>query len=104
MTENTGATAESTGSFFQALFDMSFTNLITMRFLRVIYMLLVALSGIGVVVTILMAFTQSFSAGLTSLVLGAGGWILYVIIIRVSLEVIAVLFKIKDNTEKMAQG
>lgn len=105
MTEpTTPTTAPSNNGFFQALFDTSFTDLITMRFLKVIYMLVLVLSALGLLVAVLGAFAVDAGQGFLFLIVGGAAWLLYVILIRVSLEVIAVLFKIGDNTERMANS
>ncbi|MCO6501876.1 MAG: DUF4282 domain-containing protein [Acidimicrobiales bacterium] len=102
MTEPT--TNTQTGSFFGALFDTSFSNLITMRFLKVIYTVILVLSGLGVLVWVFAAFDAGGAVAFVSLIVGLAGWLLYVILIRVSLEVIAVLFKISENTSRMTEA
>lgn len=101
---NPDPTVQSTEGFFQALFDMSFTNLITLRFLRVIYMIAVVFTGIGALIFVATSFSQNGGAGILALILVVPAWLLYVVLIRVSLEVIAVLFKISDNTQRMANS
>ena len=102
MTEPT--TNTQTASFFGVLFDTSISNLITMRFLKVIYTVILVLSGLAVLVWVFAAFDAGGAVAFVSLIVGLAGWLLYVILIRVSLEVIAVLFKISENTSRMTEA
>ena len=73
---NPDPTVQSTEGFFQALFDMSFTNLITLRFLRVIYMIAVVFTGIGALIFVATSFSQNGGAGILALILVVPAWLL----------------------------
>lgn len=92
-----------TKGFLGSLFDFSFTSFVTLRFLRVIYALLVVL--------ILLAGLAFFIAGLASGEAAgiAGAFIvvplatlLYLVFARIYMEIIALFFRIGENTNRMA--
>lgn len=81
--------------FFAALFDLDFKNFVALRFIKVIYViaiLFIGLFGIG-------GFIVSLGNGLyLNAMLFLMFLFFYLIAIRVWLEVIAVLFRIGENT------
>jgi uncharacterized protein DUF4282 len=89
--------------FFASLFDTSFDELITPRIIKVLYILFMIVLGLFALVFVISAFSQSSGLGaLTLFVLAPLGFLLYLIMIRVYLELVIVLFKIKESTERMA--
>jgi hypothetical protein len=93
--------------FLASLFDFSFSEYITMKVIRVLYMLIVILVGIVALFMLLgglMALGSNPVQGLLTIILAPVGFLLYVVMSRVYLELVMVIFKIGDNTEKMANG
>ncbi len=85
-------------SLFTGLFDFGFTTFITLKFLRVIYgllMILILLLGLAF-------FFQFASLGgafvLIALVIVPFATLLYLILARISMELIALFFRIGENT------
>ncbi len=89
---------EQDRGFFAALFDTSFSSLVTRRVLGVLYLIVVVLLGLALLVCIIAAFTQKIWLGLVLLILSPLIYFLYLIWIRIWFEVIVVLFNIADNT------
>ena len=90
---------EETKGFFGALFDFTFTDFITSKMIRLLYIILIIAAGIGTIVFIIGAFNASAALGaLTLLILGPIGFIIAVICIRIYMEIIIVLFRIAENT------
>ncbi len=87
-------------SFFASLFDFDFNTFITMRFLKVIYIVFTVLVGLAAVAFFVGGISQGGSGAIFALVFVPLIALFYLIMIRVSLEVIALLFRIGDNTEK----
>jgi hypothetical protein len=89
--------------FFQALFDLSFSEFITTRIIKVLYVLAI----IGVGLFSLAIFLSLARAGVGGLILGLIVaplvFLLYVIFTRVWLELIMVIFRIADHTRQIAQ-
>ncbi len=92
-------------NFLRALFDTRFTTLITPKVIRVLYILAIIGIGIGAIFTVVAAFNESTGLGvLTLLVLAPLGFLLYVIIARLYLEIVIVLFKIHESARAIAQN
>ena len=85
--------------FFGSLFDISFTTFVTTRIIKVVYVVTLAMIGLGAIVLIVAAFATSVGAGLFVLVIVAPlGALLYVIYARVLLEIVMAVFRIMENT------
>lgn len=89
--------------FFAALFDFSFTSFVTLRFLKVIYAVLVALILVGGVVAFFAFLFRGGGSILVALVLVPLGTFLYLVIARVYMEILALFFRIGENTSMIAQ-
>jgi len=87
--------------FFASLFDFGFTSFITLKFLRVIYGVVVVL----ILLTGAFLFISSISQGgmyaVLAIVFVPIGTLIYLVITRVSMEIIALLFRIGENTSLM---
>jgi hypothetical protein len=93
-------------AFWAGLFDFSFTRFITLKFIRVIYIILVAMIGlVG-----LLLFFVSLASGH-----GVGGvfvafsvvplvTLFWIILARLTLEGIVVIFRIGENTTRIAES
>lgn len=88
--------------FFASLFDFGFTSFVTLKFLRVVYIVALAvigLTGFGLFLTYLS------QGGVYVLIAIVGTPILmlvYLLLVRVGLETIALLYRIEENTSIMA--
>jgi hypothetical protein len=86
-------------SFFASLFDFGFTSFITLRFLKVIYTILVVLILFVGAIALIVGLASGSAAGvLLGLILAPLLTLFYLIMARVWLEVIAMFFRIGDNT------
>jgi hypothetical protein len=89
--------------FFNALFDLSFSEFITTKIIKLLYMLSIVGAGIGALVVMGGGMASSEGVGkLFFLILAPVLFIVYVIGARVWLELIIVIFKIAENTTKIA--
>lgn len=89
--------------FFTQLFDFSFSEFITAKIIKFIFILGLILSGIATLGIIISAFSQSVMFGIFALILSPLIFLIYIILLRVSLEVIMVIFRISENIEKLAE-
>jgi hypothetical protein len=91
-------------NFFATLFDFNFTSFITLRFLKVIYGILVALILLGGAVFFFSGLASRTGLGVVfALVVAPLATLAYLIMTRISLEVIAMFFRIGDNTALTVQ-
>ncbi len=94
-------TLESKG-FFAALFDFGFTSFITLKFIRVIYtVLVIAACIVGLVVFAGLANRGGVGV-LLGLIFGPLVTLLYLVFARIWMETIALFFRIGENTTVMA--
>ncbi|MBM3188628.1 MAG: DUF4282 domain-containing protein [Chloroflexi bacterium] len=94
---------EQKKGFFAALFDFSFSEFITTRIIKILYvvgMILAVLAALGLMVS---GFTQSVGVGILFLILSPIVFLVYVIVFRVWLEFIIVVFRIAEHTEEIAK-
>lgn len=88
--------------FFAALFDFGFTSFVTLKFLKVIYSILVVLVLLAGLVFLIAGLSQGGLAAVASVFLAPVVTLLYLVFIRVSMEVIALFFRIGESTSVMA--
>jgi hypothetical protein len=90
--------------FLASLFDVSFSSLVTTRVIKVLYILSMVLIGLTALFFIGAAFTNSAAAGLfTLVVLAPFVSLLYLVYVRVLLEIVIAIFRIMEtNVELVA--
>jgi len=96
-----GSRLEAKG-FFGSLFDFGFTSFITLKFLKLIYTVLVVLILIGGVVFLIAGLTQGGGSAVASIILVPIVTLVYLIFARIYMEIIALFFRIGENTSLMA--
>lgn len=88
---------------FAALFDFSFTTFITLKFLRVIYTVLtVLILLVGGVLFLASLFRGGALGVFVAIVVVPAVTLLYLVFARITLEAIALFFRIGENTSAMA--
>lgn len=91
-----------TKGFFGGLFDFGFTSFITLKFLRVIYALLVVLILLVGLIVLVAGLSQGGGSAVAVIFLAPMATLLYLVFTRVTMEVIALFFRIGENTSVMA--
>ena len=87
--------------FLASLFDVSFSSLVTTRVIKVLYILSMVLIGLGMLVTIGAAFSNSAATGLVILILSPLIALLYLIYVRVLLELVIAIFRIMESNVEL---
>ena len=90
-------------TFFESLFDISFTSFITIRIIGVLYIVAISLVSLGCLAFLISCFNNGFNGIVVGLVITPLAWILYVIGIRVGLESLAASIKTSENTARMLE-
>ncbi len=94
----------SSKGFWGSLFDFSFTDFITSKIIRILYVLLIIVAVVLALLAIVAAFISSALLGVVTLiVLAPLGFIVAVICVRVYLEIVIVIFRIAENTAEIAR-
>src|SRR6185295_9330410 len=86
--------------FFESLMDTRFNNLITPKLIRFLYVISMIGLAIGTVVFVIAGFAEKASTGIILLILAPIGALIYLIVIRLWLELIVVTFKIRDAADQ----
>lgn len=89
--------------FLGALFDFSFSEFITTKLIQILFIIGIIFSAIVALIFIVSGFNLSSGIGILFLILSPIIFVLYVILIRIWLEIIIVIFKIAENTKKLAE-
>ncbi len=90
--------------FFASLMDTRFSSLITPKLIRFLYVVSMIVLVIGAIVVIAASFASSTGRGVLALILAPIGALIYLIVIRLYLELIIVTFKIRDAADEVAQN
>ena len=89
--------------FFSSLFDFSFTRLVTTRVIKILYILLLVVIGLGLLGLIIAAISSgSAGAIIAALIAGPLVALLYVVYARVLLEIILAIFRILETNREIA--
>ncbi len=93
--------------FFGALFDFSFSEFVTTKLIKLLYLLSLIFIGIGFVVAFIAGFvsifTEGFFQGLLAIVFSPIIALIWVILARVWMELIIVIFRIAENTTELVR-
>jgi uncharacterized membrane protein len=87
-----------------ALFDMSFSRFITISIIRILYILGMCGIAIGWLGFVIGGFARGAAAGLGILIIATIMAVIYLIFLRVWLELIVVVFRIGDDTNVIARA
>ncbi len=97
--------SENVTSFLKTLFDFQFNDFITTRVIRILYVISVALAALGALLAVISGVTTGgVLGGLAALIITPVLFIFYVLVSRVSLELILVVFRISSDVRKIADG
>ena len=89
-------------SFLASLFDLSFSYFITLKLVRWLFMLGLAAGAVLVLVAIFAAFNVRSGLGVLVLLLSPVLFLLIAVYVRVALEIIAIFFRLEENTARVA--
>ncbi len=90
--------------FLESLMDTRFDSLITPKLIRFLYVVSMVVLAIGALVTIIAAFADKASTGILFLILAPLGALIYLIVVRLWLELIVVTFKIREAADQIADN
>lgn len=95
--------AEGRG-FFADLFDVSFKEFITIRIIKVIFVLGLLVIGIGALFALIAGLSGGGTGAIASLIFVPLGALLTIIFFRVYLELVVVIFRIGENSTEIARN
>src|SRR5437870_5772309 len=88
--------------YLAALFDFSFSSLITPKLISLFYVVAVGGMGIFTLFFIKSAFDKSSGLGLAALVLSPVVFLILMTLVRIYLEIVVVVFKIAEYAARIA--
>ena len=86
-----------------SLFDLSFTEFVTTRVIKVLYVLAILIAVIGALGLLITGIAEGGGTAFIAIILCPIAFFLYLLIARVWLEVIIVLFRIAENTGRLVE-
>lgn len=90
--------------FFSALFDLSFKSYIFPKVIKILFVIVIILAGLGALAVIGESFHANIIVGIIGVIIIAPLYfLLTVIFYRVIFEVISAVFTVAENTTKMVQ-
>ena len=87
--------------FLGSLFDVSFSSLITTKVIKVLYVLSMVLLGLGILAVIAGGFSNGGGSGVLALVIAPLVGLLYLIYVRVLLELVIAVFRIMETNVEL---
>lgn len=91
-------------NFLATLFDLSFERFVTVRLVKVLFIIGLVFSAVTAVTLIVQGFEASTGLGVILLLLSPVVFLVYALLVRVGLEVVLVIFRIAEDTRRMAGG
>lgn len=85
---------------FTALFDFGFNRFVTPYVVKFLYILLTVVIVVGYVAVVISAFTESAVLGLLALIGGAVAALIYLILIRVTLEFYYAVVRMSEDIHR----
>ena len=85
----------------EMLFDLSFSEFVTTRVIKVLFIIGVVFAALGTLAVIVGGFSAGMGRGLVILILSPLLFLLYVLMARIWCEMVIVIFRIAENTSRM---
>lgn len=89
--------------FVGMVFDLSFSQFVTTKVIKVVFVIGVVLAAIYALGFIFAGFSASTTLGIVLLILSPIVFLLGVLWVRILCELIMILFRIAENTSKIAE-
>jgi hypothetical protein len=94
---------DTQAGFLKALFDTRFGTLITPKIIRVLYILSIIVLVLAAIGFIIAGFQNSVGLGIATLLIFAPlGFLIYLIVARIWLELVIVAFKINESAQQIS--
>ncbi len=95
-----GVIMEEKKSFCKCLFDLSFTEFLTLKIIKVLYLVGIGIASLTGLVILVDAFGNKLAGGLLQAVCAIVVTGLIIVCVRIVLELVITLFRIEENTRK----
>jgi uncharacterized protein DUF4282 len=92
-----------TQGFLGSIFDLTFTEFITTRIIKLLFILGIIFAAIGTLLLIITGFSKGIGAGILALVLSPLIFLIYVLFARIWCEMVIVVFRIAEHTGRLVE-
>ncbi len=86
------------------IFDLTFEKFVTPSVVKIIYILILVFAALGWLAIVFSGIANGFGAFLGALIFGTIFVLVSVLLYRIMLEMVMIIFRIGDNTERMADA
>ena len=90
--------------FLRALFDFSFSEFVTTRLIRLLYVVGLLIAFVVTLSAIAAGFNESPGAGIISLIFAPLLFLIVVIVARIYLELVIVIFRIAEHLRDISRN
>lgn len=90
-------------SLLGMLFDLSFSEFVTTRIIKFLFIIGVAFAGLITFFMIIAGFSGGAGRGILALIVAPFLFLLYVLGVRIWCEIVIVVFRIAENTSRMVE-
>lgn len=90
--------------FLPGLFDFGFRSVQSQRIVPLLYILALIGGGIAVVAQVVLEMKQDAATGLLALVFGLVAYFVWILLVRVGLEVVLAIHRMADNLDRATRG
>ncbi len=87
-----------------AIFDLSFSNFVTTSIVRIVYIIGLVMIGLAWIVMVIRGFAAGAAQGLITIIIATIVMALWILFLRIWLELIIVIFRIAENTAIIAHS
>ncbi len=90
--------------FLPGLLDFGFRSVQSQRIVRLLYILAMVGGGIGLVAEVVLEMQADAARGLLALVLGLAAYFVWILLVRVGLEIVLAIHRMADNLDRATRG
>jgi hypothetical protein len=95
------ASPDEAKTLLRSLFDFSFNSLITTKIIRIFYALFVVILSLGALGFLASGINQGGSIAVVTLIAVPVGYLLYLLFIRLLMELYIIIYKISEDVRAM---
>ncbi|HEY7077430.1 MAG TPA: DUF4282 domain-containing protein [Solirubrobacteraceae bacterium] len=89
--------------FFESLFDISFSSLITTRIIKVVYVIFLVVLGLVAILALITGIARGGGSIIATIIIVPIAFLLYTIFFRIYLEIVIVLFRIMETNQELVE-
>lgn len=90
-------------SFISSIFDFSFRSFVTPKFIKFLFVLGIIIAAICTIIMLVSCFIGSVVIGVVALIFSPIIFLLYVLAMRIYLELMIVIFRLQEDVAKLVE-